>query len=111
VDRRCECAMGLTPTEKALIGRACVVFGVASADHVDSGTNLYSWDGFATRATIDSLAVVEFLMAAGEELDVPLLEILDEGEIDTLGQLARLIEERAAPSSLDCFRERWAPLS
>lgn len=103
--------MALTQTEEALVGRACQVFGVPRAEQVDADMNLFSWDGFAARATIDSLAIVEFLMAAGDELDVPLLEILDEAEIDTLGQLARLIEQRATPSSLDRFRGRWAPIS
>jgi len=101
----------MTQTEEALVSRACAVFGLSRPASVDPDMGLFSWEGFASGGMIDSLAVVEFFMAVGDEVDLPLLDLLDESDIQTLGKLGEVIDQRAAPGYLEQFRERWGGVS
>ena len=100
----------MTPTEEALGMRACAVFGIsADVSEVDPEGDLFSWDGAGGHGgMIDSLAIVEFLMAVGDELDLEVIDLVDEADIRTLRQLGQVVDERAAPDALARFHERWA---
>jgi hypothetical protein len=97
----------------AVVRRACVMFGVDSGSVViDTTRNFFSLDGFELGDhAFDSMDLVELLITLGDELDIPLIELTEDGDAHTLADVAAIIAASASTEVVAAFCARWSASS
>ena len=92
----------------AIVRRGEAMFGLASRGRtLDSDLALVEICTAETSSALDSVDLLELLATLEEEVGLPVLDMLDEFAIETVGQLADAMQ-LASPDGLDAFVKTWA---
>jgi acyl carrier protein len=93
----------------AFVRRASLLFGASDPATIDPEADVIGpGDYVVGDHVLDSMDLVELLLAVEEDLSIPMVEIVEERAASTLSDMARAALDHASPVAARQFCERWS---